>query len=248
MRVLSRAVSSVGLAFLLMIAQVIYAANVHKVSATPVTIYKTTSSSESAIEAESTLLYDEMSLGQMGLAKKAFQYAYRGYKHLVEAGIVSRQNIISVIDFSQSSKNKRLYILDVENKEILMNTFVAHGRNSGKEFATNFSNSLSSLKSSLGFYITKDTYFGEHGLSLRIDGLERGINDNAERRAVVIHGADYLGDRYLSDNPFSGRSWGCPAVPSQLSGQIIDMIKDGTVMFIYHPTKSYLSKSRILNG
>jgi hypothetical protein len=129
-----------------------------------------------------------------------------------------------------------------------MNTFVAHGRNSGKEFATSFSNSVSSLKSSLGFFITKGTYFGEHGLSLRIDGIERGINDNAEKRAVVIHGADYLGENYLDGNSFSGRSWGCPAVPSQLSGQIIDMIKDGTVIFIYHPTQKYLSKSRVLNG
>jgi hypothetical protein len=129
-----------------------------------------------------------------------------------------------------------------------MNTFVAHGRNSGKEFATSFSNSLSSLKSSLGFYVTRDTYFGEHGLSLRIDGLERGINDNAEKRAVVVHGADYVGDGYLNGNPFSGRSWGCPAVPSEQSSQIIDMIKDGTVLFIYHPSKQYLSRSRILNG
>src|SRR4030095_3837368 len=175
-------------------------------------------------------------------------YAYKGYKTLLSRGLITKQNILSVIDFSQSSKNKRLYIIDIENREILMNTFVAHGRNSGKEFATSFSNSVSSLKSSLGFFITKGTYFGEHGLSLRIDGIERGINDNAEKRAVVIHGADYLGENYLDGNSFSGRSWGCPAVPSQLSGQIIDMIKDGTVIFIYHPTQKYLSKSRVLNG
>jgi hypothetical protein len=248
MRVLSRLISSIGLGVLLMFGQVIHAAVTHEASATPVSIFRTTASAESALALASNMLYDEMSLGEKGLAKKAFEYAYRGYKNLLNLRLISRQNIISVIDFSQSSKNKRLYIVDIENKEILMNTFVAHGRNSGKEFATSFSNSMSSLKSSLGFYVTRDTYFGEHGLSLRIDGLEKGINDNAEKRAVVIHGADYLGDNYLSGNPFSGRSWGCPAVPSQQSSQIINMIKDGTVMFIYHPSQQYLSKSRILNG
>ena len=248
MRIVSRAISSVSLAVLLMIAQVIYAANTHASSSSPINKFTTTSSGTSSLEMESSMLYDEMSLGEMGLAKKAFAYAYRGYKNLVSRGLVSRQNILSVIDFSQSSRNKRLYIIDIANKSLLINTYVAHGRNSGKEFATSFSNSLSSLKSSLGFYLTRDTYFGEHGLSLRIDGLERGINNNAERRAVVVHGADYLGPNYLNDNPFSGRSWGCPAVPSELSGEIIDMIKDGTVMFIYHPSKQYLSRSRILNG
>ena len=194
------------------------------------------------------MLYDDLSLGQLGLGKKAFEYAYKGYKKLLNQGLIAKQNILSVVDFSQSSKNKRLYIVDIDKREVLVNTYVAHGRNSGKEFATSFSNSVSSLKSSLGFFVTKATYYGEHGLSLRIDGVESGINDNAEKRAVVVHGADYLGDRYLGGNPFSGRSWGCPAVPSELSSQIIDMIKDGSVMFIYHPTQKYLSKSRILNG
>jgi hypothetical protein len=248
MRILSRAISSISLAVLLMIAQVIYAANAHTVSSSPINTYKVESSGSNALAMESNMLYDEMSLGEMGLAKKAFEYAYRGYKNLIDRGLVTRQNILSVIDFSQSSRNKRLYIIDIASKSLLINTFVAHGRNSGKEFATSFSNSMSSLKSSLGFYLTEGTYFGEHGLSLKIDGLERGINDNAEKRAVVVHGADYLGDDYLSGNPFCGRSWGCPAVPSQLSADIINMIKDGTVLFIYHPSKQYLSKSRILNG
>jgi hypothetical protein len=248
MRILSRAISCISLAVLLTIAQVIYAANTHSKEAAPVITYKTVYTGENALEIESNLLYDEMSLGELGLGKKAFEYAYRGYKNLMNRGLITKQNIISVVDFSQSSNNKRLYILDVENKEILVNTFVAHGRNSGKEFATAFSNSVSSLKSSLGFFITKETYYGEHGLSLRIVGMEKGINDNAGKRAVVIHGAEYLGEKYLNGNSFSGRSWGCPAVPSHLSGQIIDMIKDGTVMFIYHPTQKYLSKSRILNG
>src|SRR5256885_14235594 len=140
MRILSRVISSVSLIFLLVITQVIQAANTHGSSAIPVTSYKTVSSGASAVEMESNVLYDEMSLGEKGLAKKAFEYAYKGYINLLNRGIISRQNIISVIDFSQSSKNKRLYIIDLENKGILMNTFVAHGRNSGKEFASSFSN------------------------------------------------------------------------------------------------------------
>jgi len=245
MRILSRAVSSISVVALLGVAQVIHAASHHKDVAAPVVTYRATASS---LEMETSMLYDELSLGQLGLGKKAFEYAYKGYKSLLNRGLIAKQSILSVIDFSQSSKNKRLYIVDIDKREILMNTYVAHGRNSGKEFATSFSNSISSLKSSLGFFVTKSTYYGEHGLSLRIDGVERGINDNAEKRAVVIHGAEYLGVKYLDRNPFSGRSWGCPAVPSEQSSQIIDMIKDGTVMFIYHPTQKYLSKSRILNG
>ena len=248
MPILSRAISFVSLAIFLMVAQVIYAANIHSVSAAPEVTSTVVSSAEPSIEAESNTLYEEMSLGQTGLARKAFDYAYKGYKHLLAMGVVTKQNIISVIDFSQSSRNKRLYVIDVESKEIVMNTFVAHGRNSGKEFASTFSNSMSSLKSSLGFYLTRGTYYGEHGLSLRIDGVEKGINNNAEKRGLVVHGAEYLGDGYLNGNPFSGRSWGCPAVPAQFSGQIINTIKDGSVMFIYHPSKQYLSKSPILNG
>ena len=245
MRILSRAISSISVVALLGVAQVIHAANHHKDVAAPVVTYRTTASS---LEVETSMLYDELSLGQLGLGKKAFEYAYKGYKNLLNRGLIAKQSILSVIDFSQSSKNKRLYIVDIDKREILINTYVAHGRNSGKEFATSFSNSISSLKSSLGFFITRSTYYGEHGLSLRIDGVEHGINDNAEKRAVVIHGAEYLGEKYLCGNPFCGRSWGCPAVPSDQSSQIIDMIKDGTVMFIYHPTQKYLSKSRILNG
>ena len=129
-----------------------------------------------------------------------------------------------------------------------MNTYVAHGRNSGKEFAKSFSNRPESHKSSLGFYITGSTYNGVHGLSLRIDGLERGINDKAWARKVVIHGSDYVGDNYLEENPFSGRSYGCPAVPLTERDSIINAIKEGSCLFIYHPSKLYLSRSKILNG
>ena len=129
-----------------------------------------------------------------------------------------------------------------------MNTYVAHGRNSGGEFAKSFSNRPESHKSSLGFYITGKTYNGTHGLSLQIKGVERGINDRAWARKIVIHGAGYVGDNYIESNPFIGRSYGCPAVPDIERDTIINTIKEGSCLFIYHPSKLYLNRSKILNG
>ncbi|HEY0679395.1 MAG TPA: murein L,D-transpeptidase catalytic domain family protein [Chitinophagaceae bacterium] len=201
-----------------------------------------------AVMAEAGMLYESMDLEALGLPKQAFEYAFKGYKSLLNKGLVSKSNLITVADFSKSSRSKRLYILDVESQRVVMQTYVAHGRGSGGEYATSFSNTPESHKSSLGFYITKGTYVGQHGTSLVLDGLERGINDNAESRKIVIHGARYIGDRHLRSNPFTGRSHGCPAVANNLSKKIIQTIKDGSVLFIYHPTNSYLNKSRIING
>lgn len=201
----------------------------------------------SSLEYTSNLIYERCQLNKLGLSKQALMYAYKGLQYLVRKGLVDNPDILTICDFSQSSFRKRLYIIDVANFKVLMNTFVAHGRNSGLVYANRFSNNPSSLKSSLGFYVTKNTYFGEHGLSLRLAGLEKGYNDKAESRAIVVHGADYIGADRL-DAAYMGRSFGCPAVPENLSSRIINLIKDGTCLFIYHPTKSYLHGSRILNG
>ena len=217
----------------------------NKISGNPSTI---SVSKNSAFEEEVTLLYDQIELEQYGLAKKAFEYAYKGYVYLVEHHIVTRSSILTICDFSQSSKNKRLYVLDLDQRKVLINTYVAHGRNSGTEFAYSFSNNSRSHKSSLGFYVTENTYFGDHGLSLKIHGLERGFNDRANGRAIVVHGSDYVGAEYLQGNPYNGRSFGCPAVPSAESDAIIETIKEGSCFFIYHPTKKYIVKSKILNS
>ena len=132
--------------------------------------------------------------------------------------------------------------------KLFMNTYVAHGRNSGGEFAKTFSNRPESHKSSLGFYITGKTYTGSHGLSLEIAGLEKGINDRASARRIVIHGANYVSDNYIESNPYIGRSYGCPAVPAEERDIIINAIKEGSCLFIYHPSNLYLNKSKILNG
>ena len=157
--------------------------------------------------------------------------------------MITNPGYLTICDMSQSSRRKRLYLIDLTNTQVLMNTWVAHGRNSGYEFATKFSNKLSSRQTSLGFYVTKNVYYGEHGLSLRMHGLEPGFNDKAYRRAVVIHGANYIGGQNKT-----GRSYGCPAIPEEETATLINIIKEGTCLFIYHPSRTYLTKSKILNG
>lgn len=141
-----------------------------------------------------------------------------------------------------------MYIIDVEHSKLITNTYVAHGKNSGGEYANRFSNTPESWQSSLGFYITRQTYTGEHGLSLRIDGVDPGFNDKAMERSIVIHGANYVDDARARAGVFMGRSFGCPAVPQQESARIITTIKNGTCLFIYHPSENYLHRSKILNG
>jgi hypothetical protein len=193
-------------------------------------------------------LYDQIDLKELGLTKKAFEYALKGYYYLLDHHWLNKTNILSICDLSQSSRNKRFYILDLETKSVLVNTYVAHGRNSGGEFARTFSNNTSSHKSSLGFYVTQGTYYGNNGLSLRIRGMERGFNDRAGARGVVVHGSEYVGPDFLDMNRFCGRSFGCPAVPADESETIIDLIKEGSCLFIFHPTKKYTGRSKILNS
>lgn len=205
-----------------------------------------TAAEKLAEEAES--LYSEMNLKSFGLSINAFQYALKGYKYLVEKGKVVKNQVLSICDFSQSSRNKRFYVIDMAEKKVLINTWVAHGRNSGGEFARSFSNSPESHKSSLGFYVTGNTYYGSHGLALKIEGLEKNINDKADKRNIVIHGSEYVGEEFLSRSPINGRSYGCPALPTEETDKVIEAIKDGSCLFIYHPTKSYITRSKVLNG
>jgi len=201
-----------------------------------------------AFSEEVNNLYEQIDLKEVGLTKKAFEYALKGYNYLLDHHWLNKTGILTICDLSQSSRNKRLYILDLDTKTVLVNTYVAHGRNSGGEFARSFSNNPSSHKSSLGFYITQGIYYGNNGLSLRIRGMERGFNDRAGSRGVVVHGSEYVGPDFLEMNRFCGRSYGCPAVPADESETIIDLIKEGSCLFIYHPTKRYISRSKILNS
>jgi hypothetical protein len=191
-------------------------------------------------------MYDSLRLNIMGLSKQAFQYAMQGFDYLVKAGKITNDKIISIADFSLPSTKKRLFIIDLAKNKILFNTYVAHGMNSGKEYASQFSNRPESNQSSPGFYETMNTYNGKNGYSLHLQGLERGINDNADSRAIVMHGAPYVSESMIQSQGYLGRSWGCPAVPENLHKPIINKIKNGSCLFIYSPDKSYLSRSAIL--
>ena len=203
---------------------------------------------ETAAASKSLVLYDALQLKKFGLAKAAFNYAYKGYEYLQQKGKLARASVLTICDFSQSSRRKRFFVIDIEQQKVLINTYVAHGRRSGSEYARAFSNSPESHMSSLGFYKTESTYYGGHGLSLKIEGLERGFNDKADARNIVIHGSDYVGAGFIRNNPFNGRSYGCPAVPANQVNEVINTIKNGSCLFIYHPTKKYLTNSKILNG
>jgi hypothetical protein len=193
-------------------------------------------------------LYDSMKLDQSGLNQKAFEYAWRGYHNLLKQGKLKKSSVLTVCDFTQSSSSKRLYVIDVSHKKLLFNTYVSHGMNSGVEYATSFSNKANSFKSSLGFFITSKTYFGRNGLSLKVRGLEKGYNDLAAKRHIVLHGSDYITPEYLKDNGEMGRSLGCAAMPTVMSPKIIKAIKNGSCLFIYHPTVNYLTHSNVING
>ena len=190
-------------------------------------------------------VYDSLRLDVAGLSRQAYDYALRGFDKLLAQGKLLNDSILTIADFSQPSRNKRLYIIDLKNQKVLFNTWVAHGKNSGLDRTVSYSNQHSSLQSSPGFYITRGTYFGSNGYSLRLDGMERGINDNAMERAIVMHGADYVSQSFINARGFIGRSWGCPAVSQREAAPIINTLKGGSCLFIYSP--SYVSRSPILN-
>jgi hypothetical protein len=193
-------------------------------------------------------LYDSMKLGESGLDQKAFEYAWRGYHNLMKKGEIRKAGLLSICDFTQSSSSKRLYVIDVAHKKLLYNTYVSHGMNSGVEYATSFSNRPESYKSSLGFFLTTKTYYGRNGLSLKVKGLEKGYNDLAAKRHIVLHGSDYISSEYLRENGEMGRSLGCAAMPNEISPKIIRTIKNGTCLFVYSPSTKYLNNSAVING
>lgn len=192
-------------------------------------------------------LYKGLNLSEAGLSREALEAAVKGYEKLVAEGTVTNDQYLTIVDFSQSSRKKRFYLLDVKNGELLVNTFVSHGKNSGIDMAERFSNTVNSEQSSLGFYVTGPTYTGKHGLSLRLSGKEEGFNSNAEARGVVVHGANYVNAGRVN-SAYMGRSQGCPALPEAEYAKVINIIKDGSVMFVYHPSENYIQNSPILNS
>jgi hypothetical protein len=196
---------------------------------------------------ESEYIYRSMGLGNQGLSETAFEFAWRGYHNLVKKGSIRKKSILSIADFSQSSSEKRMYVIDIRHRRLLYRTYVAHGLNSGAEYAEDFSNEPESFKSSLGFYVTKTTYLGKNGLSLRLDGVDNGYNDKAIKRNIVLHGCFYVGDQYLENFGSTGTSLGCPALPAGISSQIIHAVRGGSCFFIFHQTPDYLDHSTVIN-
>lgn len=175
-----------------------------------------------------------------------FEKALKGYLKLQEDGEIEENSYLTVIDMSISANRNRFFLIDVENEKIIHKSIVAHGRNSGGEFAKYFSNKIGSFQSSIGFYRTAETYHGKHGLSLRLDGLEYS-NSNARKRAIVIHAADYVSSMFIKKNGRLGRSLGCPSLPQKNYDQIVHKIKNGSLLFIYYPEDHYLKNSTLAN-
>lgn len=204
-------------------------------------------STKTTFESKVFSLYNNLNSNNFKLPQlESFSKALEGFYQLKQKGLI-QNDILTLVDFSLSANSKRLWVIDMTTNTILYHTLVAHGRNSGEEFASTFSNKSESFQSSLGFYLTGETYIGKHGLSLRLDGLEKGINDNARERAVVIHGADYVSEQFIKQNKRLGRSQGCPALPVELNQEIIQLIKEKSCLFIYHPSRSYKTASKLIS-
>ena len=193
---------------------------------------------------ETEILYRELSL--QDLSYEAFQYGLLGYRYLEKKKYGSRDSVLTIIDYSLPSTSDRFFVIDLRNRKVLYRSMVAHGRNSGNNYAQRFSNRPGSLQSSLGFFITAGTYEGRNGYSLWLDGVDTTFNDNARSRAVVIHGADYVSGEYIARYGRIGRSYGCPALPASSSREMINTIKNGSVVFSYYPDGEYLNRSRII--
>lgn len=180
------------------------------------------------------------------LDPRVLALALRSHQHAMQRGLLPDPSTLTVIDYSRESCDRRFWVFDLAERKLLFEELVAHGKNSGTNFATRFSNQEKSQQTSLGLFVTGETYFGEHGESLRLVGLEPGVNDNALRRAIVIHGADYV-DPDISARGFLGRSWGCPALSRKVATRVIQRIKGGSALFAYYPDTKWIATSVFLD-
>lgn len=188
-------------------------------------------------------IYDSAHLAQSGLSMDVFEKAVTGFLNLKSSGQVNAEkSILTIADMDMNSTKKRLWIVDLDKKELLLNTWVAHGQRSGGDKAIRFSNTNDSFQSSIGFYLTGEVYNGQHGRSLKLDGMDDGFNDNARKRSIVVHGADYVSQGTINALGRLGRSQGCPAVAPELANKVINTIGGKTVLFINSSTQDYNSR------
>ena len=183
-------------------------------------------------------------IGLRGILKyEIFELGMIGYYNMLASGLLDRDSLVTIIDYTLPSTDERLFVVDLESQELLHRSLVAHGRNTGENYAERFSNTPGSLQSSLGFYVTGNDYEGVHGQSLELSGVDTLYNDNARARYIVIHGAWYCSDEFIEKHGRLGRSWGCPVLPLEVSSEIIDLIKGGTCLFAYSDDDEYLEES-----
>jgi len=188
-------------------------------------------------------IYESAHLQDSGLTFNVFKKALTGFINLKQTAMVPQSSsVLTVIDFSIPSRDKRMWIIDIANKSLVLHTWVAHGERSGFDIPDHFSDRIDSRESSLGFYITDNVYFGDHGRSLKLDGLDEGFNANARKRSIVLHAAPYVCQAVIDQHGRLGRSFGCPAVSPDVIDEVIDTIKDKNVMFVNGNNDRYHSK------
>src|SRR5256885_8451264 len=201
-----------------------------------------------AAEPSSDKLVKSLARQAPGLRSDVLKMALRAAQTAAEQGLVRRRDLLTVIDYSLPSTQPRLFVFDLVARKLLFRELVAHGKNSGDNVPSFFSNSSGSLASSIGLFVTADPYIGGNGYSLRLKGLEEGINDMAWSRAIVMHGASYVSDTAIRILGRLGRSWGCPAVRPEIAHRIIDTLRGGSAVFAYYPEKSWLAASAVVRG
>jgi L,D-transpeptidase catalytic domain len=190
--------------------------------------------------------FDPTSIG--AIETDVFELALNAASCAVSRGAVQNPGTLTVIDYSKPSTERRLWVFDLKSRELLYEELVAHGQGSGANMATQFSNEAETHQTSLGLFVTDTTYVGKNGYSLRLDGLDEGVNDRARDRAIVMHGAPYVSEAFVKANGRLGRSWGCPAISADVAREMIDRVKGGGLVFAYYPDAGFLKSSRYLGG
>jgi len=204
-----------------------------------------------AIDASTSVSFARADFDTTGIGNietDVFEMALNAASCAVQSGAVNAPETLTVIDYSKPSSERRLWVFDLKSKELVYEELVAHGQGSGANMATQFSNEDESHQTSLGLFVTRDTYVGKNGYSLRLDGLDRGVNDRARDRAIVMHGAPYVSEQFVKANGRLGRSWGCPAIGAGVAKQMIDRVKGGGLVFAYYPDATLLKTSKYLGG
>lgn len=208
----------------------------------------TSSASPDKLSAYIANQYQEMKAPEG--VKPAFDLYERGlvgYYNLIASGRRVTNQKLTLIDFRLSSKKKRMWVIDMKTNSVLYYRLVAHGKNTGAEYARRFSNTRHSNQSSLGFYLTGETYIGKHGLSLRLDGMEPGFNNEARPRAIVMHSANYVSREFINTYGRLGRSFGCPAIATNKHKEIIKGLAGKSVLFIYAKDEAYEKGTKLLD-